>query len=558
MDKHNNYGNQLKALTKKRETIRSLATEMYVVLILAVFPLYLEDGYREIGTAKWKFYLYVTLPYLAVIFLCALAGLACARHKGAGRQRRISDRFVLLYGICVIVSWGLQGFRRELWTGEDGWYMGVAAQLLLVLTYFAVAGSRISRRLLLLGNAAGSGLCFLIGILQRLGWDILELYIGVGQARSDYLTTVGNRTWMSGYACAVFPLGLCLFWQSGWKEGQDGRIGRRVFWGLYSALAFLGLSASYSDSAYAALALVFFGLFMFSLGDGRKLWAFCQVLLVWFGSALLMCGIRALRGSKVRDARGLTCYVYEWKWMLAGLAVCGVIAVLTRLYFRHRQPAQERIRRRLRMGCLAGGVLACALVVGAVAVGSGGVINDRLPAALQRYLHFDDAWGDGRGSAWKLTLRMFRELPPWQKLFGVGADGFAEHAYGIPQYARQLAEDWGALRLTNAHNEWLNMFFCQGIVGGSAYLMIFVSALRTGKDGTDAGEDPGFGFALCAAAYLAHNFFCYQQICAAAPMFVLLGASGSLLRGEEENLSDDGEDETDYGKEDIELPQIYG
>lgn len=567
---------------ERLEIIRSLATELYFLLILSVFPLYLEHFYWDIGAAKWKYYLYVTLPYLAVMFFCRLSALPYAVKKlsaywkqrgsvrsesvrpGSVRPKRgtLCDGFVSAYGICVLFTFGLQGFRKEAWTGADGWYMGAAAQLLFVLTYFAVSRSPISCRLLLLANTLGSGVCFLIGILQRLGWDILGLYSGMETGLlSDYLSTVGNRTWMSGYASAVFPLGVSLFWQSGWREDatnlRGAKGGRRVLWGLYSSLAFMGLAASYSDSSYIALGLVFFLLGVFSLGDGRKLLSFCQTLLVWFGSALFMCGLRALCGGRARDARGLTCYVYEWKWMLGGLALCAVMTVFVWLCLGQKQPSGAGTCRRLRTCGLIGGGMVCVLIVGFVVLNSAGVLEELFHVTIHnRYFYFDDAWGDGRGSTWKLTLHMFKNLPFTQKLFGVGADCFADYSYNIPQYAAQLVSVWEGLRLTNAHNEWLNMLFCQGIIGGSVYLGIFVSTVWTGIKKMDEGAVILPGLGLCAAAYMAHDFFCYQQICAAAPMFVLLGAFGSLLRGQEENLSD-GE-ETDYGKENIGVPQIYG
>lgn len=179
---------------------------------------------------------------------------------------------------------------------------------------------------------------------------------------------------------------------------------------------------------------------------------------------------------------------------------------------------------------------------------------------------------------------MFMGLPLFQKLFGVGADCLAAYSYGRPDYAAQFYAFWEDAILTNAHNEWLNLFFCQGIVGGLAYLASFVSVAvtclrdRTADAGAvpgaetssgantqgvtetspgantqaateispgantqgvtetlpDTGNDMGViqAVGLCVAAYMAHNFFCYQQICATGPIFVLMGLAMALLRKE--------------------------
>lgn len=545
--------------------IAYFATGLYFLLLFVIFPLYLEDHYRNMASCKWKFYLYITVPYLTVMSFCWLSGVV-GRLRGTGKRQTgqlsgICDWLVGLYGICMLISWFLGFDRQEAWTGTEGWYMGAAAQLLFVGTYFAVSRSRISVSWIVGCNAVGSGICFLIGILQRLGIDVLGLYLGMPDVElSDFLSTIGNRTWVSGYACAVFPIGIFLFWQSGWQrdcQNDDSGAGHRTFrflWGLYSAVAFAGLAATYSDSVYMGLAAVLFVLGVFSLGDGRKFLSFCQVLLVWFGSALLMCGVRALCGDKVRDARGLTCYVYEWKWMLAGLALCAAVTALVYRVCYRKQSNGSEIRRRLQVGCLLGGGILCVLTVGFVALNSTGTLEKLFHITVRnRYLFFDDAWGDARGWIWRTVCQMFGDLPLSRKLFGVGPDCFAAYSYSIPEYAVQLRSVWGNAVLANAHNEWLNMFFCQGIVGGLIYLGIFVSAVCAGvrnmfgepeiSVGTDdlavpemsAGRGLLPGIGLCAVAYMAHNFFCYQQICATGPMFVLLGVLAALLRGQGED-----------------------
>lgn len=602
-------------LSELLERAQYFVTSLYFVLFMGVFPLYLENFYWDIGDTKWKFYLHITVPYVAVMLSVRMIQWVCClctagRVKRPGQQKyslhcRSCDWCVGLYGICVLLSFWLGGGRHAAWTGAEGWYMGVRAQVLFVLTYFVISRSRISIPVFLGCNAIGSGICFLIGILQRLGFDFLNLYSEMEKIKiSDFLSTIGNRTWMSGYACVVFPIGVYLFWRGGWKceqQSEDSDARRKVvrlLWGLYSAIAFTGLSATYSDSAYIGLAVVFFLLGVFSIGDGRRLLAFCQVLLVWFGSALLMCGLRALCGDNVRDARGVTCYVYEWKWMLAGLVLCAVVTALVYMCcfikktndnmkmpdvnistkdsldvipaYDASQYIKSKKRCRLQIGCLLGGGVLCVLAVGFIVLNSTGVLEELIHVTVRnRYLYFDDAWGDNRGWTWKMVCRMFMDLPPQQKLFGVGADCFAEYAYYSLRYGGLFVRFWDGQILTNSHNEWLNMFFCQGIVGGLFYLGIFVSAVCAGlRDmfrgaeesmetdgsavfGMRVGKSLPPGIGLCVAAYMAHNFFCYQQICATGPVFVMLGVLIGILRGNAVEELVDEKEELTGGEEDL-------
>lgn len=548
--------------------MRTMATAVYFLLIFLMFPLYVENRYQAMGDCKWKFYCAVTVLYLAVMLFTTLPGLVRAVKDRRRPVVGICDLLVGAYGICVLISFALCGDKQAVWQGAEGWHMGVAAQLLFVASYFVLSRSRIPVSWLVACNAAGSGVCFLIGILQRLGYDFLNLYEGMQKVElSDFLSTIGNRTWMSGYACAVFPIGVYFFWKLGAEAysgaaGAGGAILLRggglwlLLWGAYSALAFMGLAATYSDSAYIGLGVVLLALGILSVGDRAKMLSFCQVLCLWFGSSLFMCGVRALRRGHVRDERGFSVYVYNWRWMLAGLIICVLFTVAVRIYYaygRRREAMSAAQRGRLQRRCTAAAAGCGVLLVLLVACNTTGILERLFSVTLRSpYLYFDDAWGDMRGGTWKMVCRMFGELPLHNKLFGVGADGFAAYCYGSLEYAGELSAVWGDAVLTNAHNEWLNMFFCQGIFGGLAYLGIFAGGIVACLCGAeDKAEPVARAVGLCLLAYAFHNFFCYQQICATGVIFVLLGAAMSLLRG-------NAEKEEKYGETDIDLSQLCG
>lgn len=529
--------------------IRTVVTTLYLLQILVMFPLYVENRYQAMGDCKWKFYCAVTLPYLAVMLLTALPdAVRCIRDR---RRPRVGlcDLIVGAYGICVLISFWLGDDRQALWKGATGWHMGVAAQLLFVGSYLAVSRSRVSAAWVMGCNAVGSGICFLIGILQRLGFDFLNMYYGIPNvAISDFLSTIGNRTWMSGYACAVFPVGVYLYWRAGaCVDGGTKAVSdrtwnheipwQRLLWGGYSALAFIGLAATYSDSAYVGLAVLFFALGVLSVGNGRKMLSFGRVLCLWFASSLLMCGLREMRRGFVRDERGLSVYVYRWQWMFAGLIVCVLFTVLIRLYYVRRPggldgAADAKRRGRMQRGCVLAACAGCGLLILFVVCNTCGVLERFFSVTVRSpYLYFDNSWGDMRGGTWKMVCEMFAGLPLEKKLFGVGADGFAVYSYSIAEYAQRLSAVWGNAILTNAHNEWLNMFFCQGIIGGLAYLGIFAGGIIACLCGREERTDPlAQAIGLCLLAYVAHNFFCYQQICATGPVFVLFGAAMARLR----------------------------
>ena len=67
-----------------------------------------------------------------------------------------------------------------------------------------------------------------------------------------------------------------------------------------------------------------------------------------------------------------------------------------------------------------------------------------------------------------------------------------------------------------------NAFPNQGLLGGIAYIAIFISAIK--RFGSKAKETPELvAIVLCVTTYMAHNFYCYQQIIVTPMIFILMG-----------------------------------
>jgi hypothetical protein len=78
-------------------------------------------------------------------------------------------------------------------------------------------------------------------------------------------------------------------------------------------------------------------------------------------------------------------------------------------------------------------------------------------------------------------------------------------------------------------------------VGGALYAGIFICAIvRFAKKADVTGEL--VAPAMCVAAYMAHNFFCYQQIICTPIIFIIIGAGEAMCRyGRREIWEPDGD-----------------
>ena len=108
------------------------------------------------------------------------------------------------------------------------------------------------------------------------------------------------------------------------------------------------------------------------------------------------------------------------------------------------------------------------------------------------------------------------------------------YLYNVPEISDLLHSLWGNMRLTNAHNEYLNSLLCYGVVGVTAWLAVLIGGIRYFYN---RAKNNSFmiAFALCIMGYACHNIFCYQQVCATPILFIALGVGESLTKSENFN-----------------------
>ena len=122
-----------------------------------------------------------------------------------------------------------------------------------------------------------------------------------------------------------------------------------------------------------------------------------------------------------------------------------------------------------------------------------------------------------------ICWQAFREMPFYQKLFGVGPDSLSAYLYSIPESSDLLYSLWGNLRLTNAHNEYLNSVLCYGIVGLASWVAVLIGGISYFYKKAKEENPFMIAFSLCIMGYACHNIFCYQQVCATPFLFIVLG-----------------------------------
>lgn len=522
----NNHGEQT-------SSVKERLTRDYSMLLFAVYPLIFSpvQKYYAIGTLKYYAWLVITVPFLGVMAAGEFKNAIFIRHKSVDNHisfergnislhKKLGDTglinyFVILWMAFCIMAVLLSGDPVSSFLGPNGWYTGLLFQVLIAFLF--ILSSRylsVTRRMIQL-TLLSSGVIFLTAYLQRFGIDPLRLGANLlPEEHILFLSTIGQATWYSSFLCIIIPAGIYVFI---FDENKGSRVGSAFF----LTAAFGSLVTQNSDSAYIALLLTLTVFLCFSFITSKYLIRFSEVV-VLIGGSFTLTGILQEQVPVSEVKLGtlslfLTQSGISLLFIIAGMIVIILIKIFSGRKYNilvnssERFPGKNMVYARCRR-CL--GAMLTVILVSAATVGVILYLTGRgLFSSSVGILNFNDGWGNNRGMIWRLAVRMYRDLPVYQKIFGIGPGMFHEH---IQQYTGYV--------LMNAHNEWLNAFIEYGVAGGVCYLAIYVSTFLYILKHCDCQERMCLVPVMASIlAYLGHQFFCYEQCVATPLIFTLMG-----------------------------------
>ncbi len=540
---------------RKQQTVREPLSSrfmkhlvsMYLFLMFIIYPLYYENKYYNMGEAKWHFFRFWTygvfkgdpealiVPITPLIFLAGFLWYQYTLYKEGllkkswnPRNMSVVDLFVLIYAVAVIISALLAQDKSKVIWGYKGWFMGLAAQMAFVLIYYFVSRFWRWDEVMLILYLAASSIVYIFGICNRFLIDPLQMYVGLDAYYiPQFLSTLGQATWYSSFVCSVFPIGMFAYWH------YDNRI-VRILSGIYVALGFMTMITQDSDSAFFAFLAMFSALFFFSFDSMKHIKRFVEILIIGFASWKVIGLLQLAFPEQAVEIGALMTFVSQspLTWVLVVIPAA-IYYFLLRFEKKEAGVGMEvdvskfRIVRTLYFALLIAGLAAAVLYI---ALNTMGVLPESL-SSTNNYLLFDDRWGSNRGSSWMISVSSFLKVmkdDPLTAIFGIGPDSFYNLVYRY--HSADLIAKWGEnTTLTCAHNEWMTAIINIGIVGGLSYLGIFLSSIRRFGSNVDKYTEL-VAPVMCICSYMAHNFFCYQQIICTPMIFIIIGAGEAICR----------------------------
>lgn len=497
---------------------------IYIFMIFAVYPFYYQNGYYDMGTAKYVYFRIITASF----FMVMTAGLIISIVKGRkdislrGSSDRIlyTDCCAVAYLIFCWLSYAISEYRTLAFWGFEGWYMGVVMQSALVLLYFMVSRYFIWSDHYLWVMLIPSSIVFLLGVLNRFRIDPLGMLDDKFIAR-HFLSTIGQPTWYSSYLSVILPIGMVYYWYK-----KRDRL--TPMWIAYLIIGFGTLATQNSDSAFMAAFGVFAVLFWLSFHKNEYFKRFLELVTICLGTFQIMGILQRIFPDAAVDLDTFSTFLSQ-HWLV------GVVWLITVLFYIAFLLAKKRQKIDITKLKLLRNILYILLVCGVVLVlvlmylvTTGRVSSELLDKI--GYFRFDENWGQSRGHTWMMAWQSFWDANPIKKLLGCGPDTYKYLVYSTNQ--ADLVRKWGeSLVITNAHNEWLNSLVTTGIAGTVAYIGIFATSFAG-----FIGKWKSHPFLLAGAAvivsYFLHNFFCYQQVVCTPLIFLIMGMGAAILRDE--------------------------
>ncbi len=515
-------------MIKKAE---NLVTTIYLLAMFCIYPFYMENGYENIGEAKNRFFLWVSISGFAVlliIYIVKLVGeLREKRSRGCAylidwNQVSMMDIMVLVYGTFIFLSYAFSDYKTVAGWGAEGWYMGCLPILLLCGLYFLLSRMWNGTKIVFGGILPASTVVFLLGICNRFSFYPISFEI----TQPDFISTLGNINWFCGYLTVMAPLGIGLF------VVEKHSLFKKVLLGVYVFVAFMAGFCQGSSSVFLWFGALFFFLLWISIAERAWMKNWLLLLMIWGMSAQAVRFLRLVFPEKYNYDVDNICGYFTGSSLSLWIALAAALGWFALTYIKSNKAGQnvKKIRRWM-VATVLFGFLAWLVLA---------LVNTFLGISFLKenaFFLLNAEWGHGRGIAFYTGIKAFDEMTFLHKLIGAGPDCFAECVYEVQVLVNLLTESFGNARLTNAHNELLTALVNTGVFGVCAYVGMLGTFI--GRCSKLAKKDAVMYVpVLCVFGYLIHNMVSFAQILNFPYIFLIMGMNEAVIRKQKKYQQD--------------------
>lgn len=433
-----------------------LLTNIYLYLILGLFPLFVTNYYFNIQLSKFCFFVISTIVFLFLILF--FGSLTRAGHRvGRRNQGRLSPFFFgacCLFGISAVASCVCSPWVEEAFWGASR-YMGTLTLLCILIAFILIRRNfPYAPSVIYVFYICAAVVC-IIGICQRFSFDPIGFYQNVPAKRqASYLSTLGQVHIFGSFLCMMIASVSAAFITA-------RTFFRSVFCLPVILLGWMALICANSESAYLGILVLFLMLPWLLHGEARELFRYFLVLLLFWAAGAAIWGL-----GRLFPVRGGFSSFSVWAIrplvFLPGMAVSALGALW--FFLRSRQGGSGSVRNLIWRTLL---LAALVCFVGLFVLAQFDSI--RLPGVIRRAFTVTDTWGNSKGFIWRRAVSLFKELPLLRKLLGFGPD--TVELISKTYWEKESMDTFGFL-FDTARNDGLQYLLTQGILGLASWLSI--------------------------------------------------------------------------------------
>ena len=510
---------------KKKSTVQviheygELLTTIYLVVMLAVLPLFYHNGYSDIANAKYKMYRLITIVFVVICgLICFSAETGMFKCENLRKRPLVPVSCVIIHFFSNLISWIFSSDHKLSWIGNGSWHMGFLSQLLFLLSMLLVFYYFKNRIIIWAAAGLGAGITGLLTVLNR--FDIYPL--DMGNKYPGFISTLGQTNWATMYVACLMGVGIGLFI-------NEEKLIKRIIILLVDALIFMGAWVVGSDTILPVIVAELFILLGICLKKREYMKRFVVILSVLgvvteiiyflvfelFHDRFVFVDENDAVNSLLKKQIGV--------WFIVVAALIFMLISLMK-----NKEWDSNILTNLYKLMVAGVLLSVIFIIIAMVT----VTNTPEKAgalANVRMLRFDYDWGTHRGLNWRCAVYGFARMSPLRKIVGTGQGGFEAYIYSFQDFSDSLHEMYGKYKLMVAHNEYLNFLIENGIIGCLSYMGFMISSFSLLWK--RAGESRLSLMALLSlSGYIACSIFFFQHVYAPSFMYIFIAMALSEVR----------------------------
>lgn len=528
---------------KERYTLTNVIANYYLVIIFAIFPLFVnmiingnfpflhfDNGYAQIRHQKYYFFLIMTaVAVIAEIMLLVTRSMNEGREKKnlaehtLIKQLSVTDWAVLAFILVCALSTLFSPYSDMVYNGEitasiDGrsYSHGRNNGLILMLTYtaayFMLTRCFRFKEYVFVALACSNGAIYLLAVLNGFYLDplhMLEPYINSYEVYNHFMTTIGNKNMFSSHICVTLPVIVAMFVYCGKSMAQ------KIVYIISMILGAMAVVVCDSDSVVLGLGAFIAVYLVVCSRNPARLKKLMLSVTVMLAAMKLLRLIALMTGNHYKELSAVPSAIMLSDKSYFALAVLIIITAL--LYLLDSKKPDFKVPTAVPIALGSIFILAIAAGIGVIIYYSAVDTTTKL-GSLEKTLRYNDAWGTHRGIMWNRSFKIFGEASLWEKLFGSGPETFY---YKFMPYFAELKK-YGDSSTDAAHNEYINYLINIGILGLGAYLA-FVGAALTRAFRAAKNNPLAFVFPAAVIAYLAQAVI-NISLPIATPLFILFVA----------------------------------